>query len=302
MLANLRLYLLIIEKGGLSAAGRELGLSPASVSERLAMLESYYGATLLTRTTRSFSLTDEGRLLAEGARRLLAEAEELEGRIKSGVRKLSGPVKLTAPVDLGRIRIVPILDRFLEQHPDVSIDLSLTDNFVDLVSQGMDFAVRYGTSNDDTLKTRLIGENRRLICGSPNYLRRKGIPKHPDDLARHDCLLMRFMPGIERTWPFFVNGAPCAVAVRGQRITDNSQLIKQWALQGYGLCKKSVWDVQADLDAGRLTEVLAPFSLPLTALHIVYPTRRIQPRRVDALIDAIVAELGSRQSVFPDPL
>ncbi|WP_413733311.1 LysR family transcriptional regulator [Sodalis sp. RH13] len=172
----MQLYLMIIEKGGLSAAGREFGLSPASVSERLAILESYYGATLLTRTTRSFSLTDEGRVLAEGARRLLAEAEELESRIKSGTQKLSGHVRLTAPVDLGQTRIVPILDRFLEEHPHVTIDLSLTDSFVDLVSQGIDFAVRYGTFADNTLIARPIGENRRLICGAPDYLQRKGIP------------------------------------------------------------------------------------------------------------------------------
>lgn len=292
MFDGLRLFLLILEKGGLSAAGREMGLSPASVSERLAALESYYGATLLKRTTRSISLTDEGRQLAEGARRLLAEADEMESRIRYGTQTISGPIRLTAPVDLGQNRIVPILDGFLDAHPDVTVDLNLTDSFVDLVGQGFDFAVRYGTLEDSTLKARPIGENRRLICAAPAYLQRQGVPQHPADLLQHDCIVMRFALGIDRAWSFQVDGSDYAVNVRGQRSANNGQLIKRWALAGYGLCKKSVWDVQDDLDAGRLVEVLAPFSLTRTALHIVYPPSRIQPRRVKALIDVIANELG----------
>src|SRR5258708_38586298 len=127
ILDNLALFLRIVEKGGLASAGRELGLSPASVSERLGALEKYYGAALLHRTTRAISLTDEGRLLAEGARRLLAEADELEALIRLGVNKISGPIKLSAPIDLGRSYVVPILDAFLVEHPEVTIDLNLTD-------------------------------------------------------------------------------------------------------------------------------------------------------------------------------
>jgi DNA-binding transcriptional LysR family regulator len=292
MLENLKLFLMILEKGSLSAAGRELGLSPASVSERLMMLESYYKATFLTRTTRSLSLTDEGRMFAEGARRLLAEADELESRIRSGTQKISGPIKITAPVDLGQTRVVPILDRFLVQHPAVTIDLNLTDSFVDLASQGIDFAIRYGKFSNSTLKARAIGDNRRLVCGSPEYLQRRGTPLHPDDLNQHDCIMMRFMQGIDRVWSFQVDGAPYAVSVNGQRTTNNGQLIKQWALQGQGLCKKSIWDVEADLVAGRLVEVLADYALPPTALHIVYPPSRVQPRRVTKLIDVIAEELA----------
>lgn len=296
MLDNLTLFLMIIEKGGLSAAGRELGLSPASVSERLATLEAYYGVTLLTRTTRSISLTDEGRLLAEGARRLLAEADELESRVRLGAQKISGPVRLSAPVDLGQSRIVPILDRFLDCHPDVTIDLNLTDSFVDLVSQGIDFAVRYGTLADSTLKAKPIGENRRVVCASPSYLERNGTPQHPDDLLRHDCIVMRFGINSDRVWSFRVNGEPYPVTVRGRRTANTGDLVRRWALLGHGLCLKSVWDVQADLNAGRLIEVLAPFSAGRTALQIVYPPTRVQPRRVRALIDTITRELTDASS------
>ncbi|MGP9825216.1 MULTISPECIES: LysR family transcriptional regulator [unclassified Pseudomonas] len=293
MLNHLELFLLIIEKGGLSAAGRELGLSPASVSERLAALESHYGVALLTRTTRSISLTDEGRTLAEGARRLLAEAEELDSRVRLGAQSLSGPVRLSAPVDLGQARIVPIVDRFLDQHREVSVELNLTDGFVDLVSQGLDFAVRYGTLADSSLKVKPIGENRRVVCAAPSYLERMGMPLHPDELHGHDCIVMRFGINSDHQWSFLVDGKPYSVAVRSRRMANHGELVRRWALQGHGLCLKSVWDVQADLDGGRLIEVLAPYSAARTALQIVYPGTRSQPRRVRALIEAIATELAA---------
>lgn len=293
MLNHLELFLLIIEKGGLSAAGRELGLSPASVSERLAALESHYGVALLTRTTRSISLTDEGRTLAEGARRLLAEAEELDSRVRLGAQSLSGPVRLSAPVDLGQARIVPIVDRFLDQHREVSVELNLTDGFVDLVSQGLDFAVRYGTLADSSLKVKPIGENRRVVCAAPGYLERMGMPLHPDELHGHDCIVMRFGINSDHQWSFLVDGKPYSVAVRSRRMANHGELVRRWALQGHGLCLKSVWDVQADLDGGRLIEVLAPYSAARTALQIVYPGTRSQPRRVRALIEAIATELAA---------
>lgn len=167
LLENLALFLLIVEKGGLSAAGREIGLSPTSVSERIGALEKHYGATLLTRTTRSISLTDEGRMLVDGARRILADAEDIESNIKLGTERISGLIRLSAPVDLGRNRIVPILDQFLEDNPSVSLDLNLTDGFLDLAGQGIDFAIRYGALSDSTLRVRKLSEGRRVVCASP---------------------------------------------------------------------------------------------------------------------------------------
>ncbi len=293
LLDNLALFLMIIEKAGLSAAGREMGLSPASVSERLAMLETYYGASLLTRTTRAISLTDEGRMLADGARRLLAEADELESGIRLGAQKISGPIRLSAPEDLGRSRIVPILDRFLARHPEVTIDLTLTDAFSDLVSQGIDFAIRYGTLADSALRAKPIGENRRVVCASPDYLERNGTPKHPDDLVQHDCIVMRFGTNIDRVWSFRVSGKMHRIMVRGRRVANDGGLVRQWCCEGYGICLKSIWDVEDDLQAGRLVEILSEFSAGKTALQIVYPPTRVQPRRVRALIDAIASELAA---------
>ena len=291
LIENLALFLLIVEKGGLSAAGREAGLSPTSVSERLAALEKHYAATLLTRTTRSISLTDEGRLLVDGARRLLADAEHIESSIKLGTDHISGLIRLSAPVDLGRNHIVPILDQFLEENPEVSVDLNLTDGVLDLAGQGIDFAIRYGALPDSTLRVRKLSEGRRVVCASPAYLRAHGEPQHPAELAQHPCILMRFGNNIHREWQFRSDGRSFKVSVSGRRIANDGDQVRQWCLAGHGLCIKSYIDVREDLNTGRLIEVLQAYSLPGVDLQIVYPSGHALPRRVKLLMDKIALKL-----------
>jgi DNA-binding transcriptional LysR family regulator len=276
-----------VEKGGLAAAGRELGLSAASVSERLVALEKYYGAALLHRTTRAISLTDEGRLLVQGARRLLAEADELEALIRLGVERISGPIRLSAPIDLGRCYIIPILDAFPAEHPEVAIDLNLTDGYVDLVGQGQDFAIRYGELADSTLRVKRLAENRRIVCASPAYLETRGTPQHPDDLIHHECLVMRYGLTTDRDWPFLIDGKERRVVVQGHRIANDGELVRVWCRNGFGIARKSRLDVEADLREGALVELLQDFSSGDTGLQIVYPATQAQPKRVRLLIERI---------------
>lgn len=292
LLENLSLFLRIVEKGGLAVAGREVGLSPATVSERLASLEAYYGAALLTRTTRAISLTEEGRALVEGARRLLAEAEELESRVRRGANVISGPVRLSAPEDLGRRLLVPVIDAFLAEHPAVTVDLNLTDGNVDIVGQGMDFAIRHGMLADSSLRAKSLGENRRIVCAAPAYLAAHGTPVHPDELAAHDCIVMRFGQNIDRDWPFLIDGVMRKVTVHGQRVVNDGGLVRQWCREGRGIALKSIRDVADDLATGALVELLEDFSAGGTALQIVYPPSAVQPRRVRMLIDRIAATLS----------
>ncbi|WP_430441850.1 LysR substrate-binding domain-containing protein [Shinella sp.] len=292
LLENLSLFLRIVEKGGLAVAGREVGLSPATVSERLASLEAYYGAALLTRTTRAISLTEEGRALVEGARRLLAEAEELESRVRRGANVISGPVRLSAPEDLGRRLLVPVIDAFLAEHPAVTVDLNLTDGNVDIVGQGMDFAIRHGVLADSSLRAKSLGENRRVVCAAPAYLAAHGTPVHPDELAAHDCIVMRFGQNIDRDWPFLIDGVMRKVTVHGQRVVNDGGLVRQWCREGRGIALKSIRDVADDLATGALVELLEDFSAGGTALQIVYPPSAVQPRRVRMLIDRIAATLS----------
>jgi DNA-binding transcriptional LysR family regulator len=217
----------------------------------------------------------------------LAEADELEALIRLGVNKISGPIRLSAPIDLGRSHVVPILDAFLTKHPEVTVDLNLTDGYVDLVGQGQDFAIRYGELADSTLRVKRLADNRRVVCASPAYLRNNGRPQHPDDLANHACILMRFGQTIDRDWPFLVDGKVRRVVVRGQRIANDGGLVRDWCLNGYGVARKSLWDVDADLKAGTLVELLQKFSPGGTGLQIVYPATQDQPKRVRLLIDRI---------------
>ena len=177
--------------------------------------------------------------------------------------------------------------RSKSSHPEVTIDLNLTDGYVDLVGQGQDFAIRYGELADSTLRVKRLADNRRVVCASPAYLKSKGRPQHPDDLADHECILMRFGQTIDRDWPFLVDGKVRRVIVRGQRIANDGGLVRNWCLDGYGLARKSLWDVDADLKAGTLVEILQEFSAGGTGLQIVYPATEDQPKRVRLLINRI---------------
>ncbi|WP_020592111.1 LysR family transcriptional regulator [Kiloniella laminariae] len=291
-LASLALFMRIVEKGGLAIAGRDFGLSPAAVTERLAALESHYKARLLNRTTRAISLTDEGRTLFEGARNLLSEATDLESRIRHGVAQLSGPIRLSAPIDLGRNRVAPLLDCFMEQHPEISVELCLSDGYIDLVAQGIDLALRFGSLKDSSLQAKKIGTNRRILCAAPAYLARFPQPEHPDDLSEHNCLLMRFGTTTDREWPFVINGKKKNYSVRGNRIANDGALVKHWCLEGHGLALKSLWDVEFHLKRGELVPLLESFSAPETTLQIVYPGGSTLPKRVRAMIDFLSKELA----------
>ena len=247
---------------------------------------------MLARTTRAVGLTEAGRQLAEGARRLLAEADALEARVKLGAAKISGLIRLSAPEDLGRRRIVPVIDAFLDEHPEVRVDLNLADGNVDLVSQGLDFAIRYGTLADSSLRARPLGESRRVVCAAPGYLAQQGTPAHPDDLAQHDCIVMRFGQHLDHEWLFQVNGRPHKILVHGRRVANDGDLVRRWACAGRGIALKSIRDVDADLASGALLEVLQPYSVGATALQIVYPPSAVQPRRVRLLMDRIAQALA----------
>jgi len=286
-LDDLRLFLRIVERRGMAAAGRDLNVSRAKVSERLAVLEDYYGARLLTRTTRSIRLTDEGRTLVEGAKRILSEAEETEARIRHGVDSLSGMIRISATSDLGRNRIGPVVDAFMDAHPDVSIDARFEDGHVDLIGGGFDLAIRMGSLPDSSMRARVVGENWRIVCASPHYFEANAAPRHPDDLARHNCIVMRFGQEIDNQWPFQIDGKETRVSVKGTRIANDGGYVKSLALAGHGLVLKSIWDVAEEIKSGALVQVLEAFAPPKSSVQIVYPDGAFQPRRVRALMDHI---------------
>ena len=297
LLSNIALFQQIVEKGSLAAAGREAGLSSTTVSERLAALEAHYGVVLLNRTTRSISLTEEGRTLIEGAKRVLGEIEDLETRIRFGAETLSGPIRISAPSDIGRTLVADEINRVLARHSAITIELLLSDGYVDVVAQGIDIAVRFGTISDSSLRIKNLGLKRRVACAAPAYLARHGTPQQPDDLQRHNCLLMRFGGNLDNIWRFGPDSQPQFVTVRGDRVANDGALARQWCLAGHGILLKSELDVGADIRAGKLVELLAGYAQPATPVQMLFPPSRAQPRRVRALAEQLgLALQGLEQS------
>lgn len=289
LLGNISLFLQIVEKGSLSAAGREAGLSPATVSERLAALEAHYGVVLLNRTTRAISLTEEGRVLVDGAKHVLGDVEDLQSRIRLGAHALSGPIRISAPIDIGRTILAGEINHFLAEHPAISVEFLLADGYVDIVGEGIYIALRFGPVTDSTLRVRSLGPKRRVVCAAPNYLERHGIPNKPADLENHNCLVMRFGRELDNVWRFGPDGIGQLVSVKGDRIANDGALVRQWCLAGHGVILKSELDVGADIRTGNLVKLLTNYAPPPTPLQMLFPPSRAQPRRVRALADRLAA-------------
>lgn len=287
LLDNIALFLKIVEKGGLSAAGREVGLSPATVSERLSSLETHYGVVLLNRTTRAISLTEEGRALVEGAKIVLGEVADLESHIRHGAQTLSGPIRISAPVDIGRHIVADEIDRFLTENPAITIDLILSDGYLDIVGEGIDIALRFGAITDSTLRIRKLVQRRRIVCAAPEYLKSFGTPLKPVDLKKHNCLLMRFGNNLDNVWHFGPNNMKQLVTVRGNRIANEGALVSKWCLAGYGIALRSELDVGADIKKGNLVTLLNDYASSPVPLQMLFPPSRAQPRRVSALADRL---------------
>ncbi|WP_374441395.1 LysR family transcriptional regulator [Pseudomonas panipatensis] len=281
----------IVRSGSLSAAARELDLSLAVVSKRLAQLESDLGVRLLQRTTRRQTLTEEGALFHASVLRVLAELQAAEEQISQRRQHISGSLRLSAPVDLGRRWIAPIVGDFQRLHPQVSIQLELSDLLIDLLDGGLDLAVRVGSLADSSLIARPLADNYRVLCAAPSYLREQGAPAHPSELAAHRCLLNGDQPRSD--WRFQgPEGESIGVRVKGVLVSNDGGAVSAWALAGMGIALKSIWDVGDDLAAGRLLPVLPAYRAAAAPLQALYPHASHLAPRVRALVDYLRQRLG----------
>ncbi|WP_226572494.1 LysR family transcriptional regulator [Mangrovibacter yixingensis] len=277
-LTSLRIFERIVAGGSLSSAARDLGLSLAVVSKRLSELERRMAIRLINRSTRQLSVTEEGALFYDHCMRILAAAEQAEEAMTGRNGRVFGTLRLSAPHGLGRRYIVPALAAFTEQYPEVNVDVSLNDEIVDLVAGGYDLAIRYGTPNDSRLFVRPLAPNRRLLCASPAYLARKGIPETVQDLTHHDCILIGHSPAVD--WAFNEGDTRISVKVQGRYVCDDGAAAHELALCGAGIVMKSIWDVGDDVLAGRLIEVLPGDKIPAAPLNAVYLHSRFLAPRV----------------------
>jgi LysR family transcriptional activator of dmlA len=284
-ISDLAFFALLVKRGSLAAAAQELGVTPPSVSKRLAALESRLRVRLLNRTTRRISLTPEGEIyLADGAR-LVTELEALEQRISGGNITAKGLLKVSATFGFGRRHITPQLSAFAREYPDVEVQLHLTDRPVNLVEQGLDADIRFGQLPDARLTARKIADNRRLVCASPTYLKKHGVPMVPRDLQNHNCILLRESDEIYGSWHFSSGSKQETVKVRGTLSANDGECATTWALDGHGIVVRSEWDIAPYLRSGRLRVVLEEWELPTADIYIVFPTKNHLSAKTRALVD-----------------
>lgn len=296
--SELAFFLLLADKGSFTAAARELNLTPPAVSKRLAQIEQRLGVRLLNRSTRRVSLTDEGELYLEHARRILADIEDMEASLGNRRAAPKGLLRVNATLGFGRTTIAPIVSVFARQHPEVEVQLQLTDAPIDLVATGFDLAIRFGELPDSRLSARKLMSNRRFLCASPAYLDAHGAPQTPAELARHACILHRQNDDAYGIWRLARGRHVETVKVRGTLSSNDGDVVLGWALDGHGILIRSEWDLAKYLESGRLRAVLPDYTLPTADLYAVYPARRNQPARVRAFIDFL---LGCFAPTAPGP-
>ena len=289
---DIALFLRVLDLGSISAAARSLDLSVAVASQRLKRLERDLGVRLLHRTTRQLHATPEGLLLAEQGRVLVEDLEALASGLRLAGTGIAGTLRVTMSSTFGRLYVSPLLPEFLALHPGVRVSVDLNDLKVDLVSSGMDLAIRIGALDDSTLVARKLAANKRVLCASPEYLKKHGTPTTPADLEHHECLLLVGTQGRQDIWRMQDGDAEVAVRVSGRLESNQGELLRDAAVAGLGIALHSTWHVNGDLRAGRLQVVLPEHPIAETGIHAVMPQRRLVPPRVRAFVDFLAVRLG----------
>jgi DNA-binding transcriptional LysR family regulator len=282
----------VAARGSLTAAAKAEGVAPAVIGRRLDALEERLGVKLLLRTTRRLSLTHEGSAFLEDCQRLLADLANAEASVSAGGVKASGHLRVTAPAGFGRRHVAPLVPRFLAQHPEVHVSLNLSDRVVDIVNESYDCAVRVGDLPDSNLVSVRLADNRRLCVATPAYLARAGIPRHPNELSRHQCLSLSSEASQTRGWAFRVDGEVIYLRPGGRADCTDGQVLHDWCLAGLGLAWRSTWEVEGQLARGELVSVLDDFAAPPNGIYALFPQRKHLPLRVRLWIDFVKHSYG----------
>ncbi len=289
-------FVAVAQKGSLTAAAKAEGVAPAIMGRRLDSLEEHLGVKLLVRTTRRLSLTQEGSAFLEDCLRLLADVASAEASVSAGGVQASGHLRLTAPAGFGRRHVAPLLPRFREEHPKVTLSLNWGDRVVDLAAEGFDCAVRVGDLPDSSLVSVRLADNRRLCVATPDYLARHGTPAQPSELMRHACLTLSSDASQTRGWAFRVplGSGHEVIHLRpsGPLDCSDGQVLHAWCLAGQGIAWRSTWEVEEDIAAGRLVPVLEDFAAPPNGIYAMFPQRKHLPLRLRLWLDYLKAQFA----------
>ena len=288
---HLKLFVRIAATHNISQAGSELGLSPAVSSNYMNKLEQTLGIKLIHRTTRKVSLTEEGQAFLPHAEEVLQSIEMARASVGIGSHTPQGTLRVTAPASFGRLHIIPALPEFTKSHPDLKIDLRLSDTIVDMVEGGFDIAIRNAALNDSTLIARKLAFDKRIICASPDYIAKHGVPQTPEEITQHECINLI---GID-SWLFDTPDGPIRVKGKGALRVDHGESIRDACKDGLGLTICSLWCAYKELEKGELVQVLPDYPLITdTAIWAVYPSSRLLAPKVRAFIDFFKMHFGDK--------
>ena len=281
----------VVASGSLSAAARDLGVSTAVVSRRLAALEARLGVRLVNRTTRRLALTDEGASYLDACTRILGEIEDADAAAAAKRVEPQGVLKVALPASFGHKHIAPLIPPFAARFPRIQLALSLSDRTVNVIEEGYDLAIRIGELEDSSLAARKLAPNRRVVCASPAYLKTHETPRQPGDLQQHNCLTTT---ELSMNWEYKgPDGKRGAVRVSGNYACDNWEVLREWAMAGLGVALKSTWDVRRQLEDGSLVRLLPGYDFGTdVAIYAIYPHRRYLPAKTRVFIDYLAESFG----------
>lgn len=277
--------------GSLTAAARDLGISTAAVSKRLAHMESRIGMPLITRSTRRMGLTPEGEVVLAHARRILGEIDDLQQLLTNAKERPSGLLRVNATLGFGRRHVAPVISEYCRLYPQTDVQLQLSADPPLLTDDAFDVCVRFGEPPDARIVAKLLAPNRRLLCASPRYLHERGTPQTPGDLARHSCIGIRQGNDAYGVWRLTTGRGSGkrteSVHVRGNLTTNDGEIAVSWALEGHGIVMRAEWDIERYLRNGKLIQVLPQYATPEASIYAVYHPRHQLSSRVRAFVELL---------------
>ncbi|MFZ6741839.1 LysR family transcriptional regulator [Undibacterium sp. JH2W] len=288
-LTQIEAFVDVVEKGSLARAALGQNITPVMLGRRIDALEKRLGVKLMHRSTRHLTLTEQGTVYLDHCRKLLADLGYADQLVSEGRHKATGHLIVSAPAAFGRKHVAPHAPQFVKANPAVQISFNLTDRVVDLIREGYDLGIRIGGNIDPNFVAVKLASNRRVVCGTPAYFERHGIPRTLEDLAQHNCLAFNLQGGQQRGWYFQQNGKPVTIKVAGNLDCNDGELLHRWACEDLGLAWRSSWEIQAQLISGELITVLDDYALPQYDIVAVYPQQRHLPVKTRFFIDTLKA-------------
>jgi DNA-binding transcriptional LysR family regulator len=295
-LSAMEAFIRVVEAGSFSAVARELGSTQSAVSKQVAALEAHLGVQLLSRTTRSTAITDEGRAYYEQVQRIVADVREAEGSLRKGARAVQGRLRVGAAAGFGRFVLFPVIDAFMKKYPGIEIDLQLSDSFVDMVAQGLDVVVRVGELSDSSLLAQRLGATHRSVIASRELAaqlnKKRRLPKAPGDLAQHNCIIYTGL-STPSTWVFDAIGGKASerIKVSGKLHTNSTEIVREAILAGLGIGFTPNWFFTQELAQGEVIRLLPQFSPHPLPINALYSASRKHSAKVAAFIQFAKAQL-----------